>query len=212
MRRTWPGSQAVLQADVGVLGAQVHPLAAVLEMLVAHERAGQQVRLAKHLEAVADADHRLAGPGLSHDRLHHRREAGDGADAKVVAVGEAAGKDDRVVRGEVALAVPDEVSLVAHHITEGVLGVVVAPGAGKDDNSETHEPSVQGLPDSGQGRWTMIRASVDERTGQISCAPESPFSATVRDVAPRHVGPHQRLQSPTPGSRRRAPARRRARP
>ena len=60
------------------------------------QRAGQQAGLGEHLEAVADADDRAAGGGEVGDRVHHRREAGDGAGAQVVAVGEAAGDDDRV--------------------------------------------------------------------------------------------------------------------
>ena len=96
----------------GVLDAQVHPLAAVLERVVAHERAGKEVGLAEDLEAVADADDGLAGLGVPDDGLHDGREAGDGAGAQVVAVGEATGEDDAVVGGEIALAVPDEVGLL----------------------------------------------------------------------------------------------------
>ena len=43
----------------------------------------------------------------SPDRVHHRREAGDRAGAQVVAVGEAAGDDDRVDAVRSCLAVPE---------------------------------------------------------------------------------------------------------
>src|SRR3989304_3218615 len=69
-----------------VLDAQVDPDAAVLKRIVPHQRAGQQVRLAEDLEAVADADHRLAGLGVRRHRLHHRREGGDRPRTQVVAV------------------------------------------------------------------------------------------------------------------------------
>ena len=110
----------------------------VLERFVSHQRARQEVRLAEDLEAVADADDRLARLGVLDDGLHHRRKAGDRAGAKVVAVGEAAWEDDAIVRGEVGLAVPDEVSFVAHDVPQGVLRVVVAPGAGENDDGEAH--------------------------------------------------------------------------
>src|SRR5207244_1375646 len=76
------------------------------------------------------------------DGLHDGREAGDGARAQVVAVREAAREHDTIVRGEVALAVPDEVSADARDLRERVLAVVVAPGAGEDDDSKTHAETV----------------------------------------------------------------------
>ena len=110
--------------------------------VVAHERAGQQMRFAEDLEAVADTDDRLAGFGVAGDGLHHGREARDGAGAQVVAVGEAAGNDDGVVGVEVRLPVPDEVSLLAHLVGEDVLAVAFGPGAGKDEDGELHGGSV----------------------------------------------------------------------
>ena len=83
---------------------------------VAEQRAGQQVRLAEHLKAVADPQHEPAVARELDHRLHRRREARDRAGAQVVAVGEAAGDDDRVGASQVALAVPDQ------------LGVADAPG------------------------------------------------------------------------------------
>ena len=63
---------------------------------VAEQRARQQARLAEDLEAVADPQHQAALVGEGDDRLHRRREAGDRPGPQVVAVGEAAGDDDRV--------------------------------------------------------------------------------------------------------------------
>src|SRR5438093_8582711 len=137
-----PGRATDREWGVGVLDAKVHPLAAILQGIVAHERTGQEVGLAQYLEAVADADDRLALFHVTPDSDHHRREAGDGARSQVVAVREAARQHDAVVGGEVALPVPDEVRLVPHHPGERVLAVAVAPGAGKDDDGEAHAETV----------------------------------------------------------------------
>ena len=80
-----------------------------LELLVRAEHAGQQPRLAEDLEAVADAEHGATSRGEAADRVHRRREAGDRAATKVVAVREAAGEDDRAGLGrKLGLVVPDE--------------------------------------------------------------------------------------------------------
>src|SRR5437870_11710677 len=99
--------------------------------------------LAEYLEAVADADDGLSLFSVASHGAHHRREAGDSARPQGVAVGEAGGEHDAVVRGEVALAEPDEIRLVAHDVSEGVLAVAVAPGAGEDDDGEAHGPTME---------------------------------------------------------------------
>jgi hypothetical protein len=66
------------------------------ERVVRQERAGQETRLAQHLEAVADAEHGTAVARELDHRLHQRREARDRPHAQVVAVGEAAGHDHGV--------------------------------------------------------------------------------------------------------------------
>src|SRR5262249_45897783 len=68
----------------------------------------QEVRLAQHLEAVADADDGSAGARVLADRLHHRREAGDRARTEVVTMREAAGHDDRVDALRRRVAVPQQ--------------------------------------------------------------------------------------------------------
>ena len=103
---------------------------------VAEQRAGQEAGLAEHLKAVADSEHEAAVTREVDHGLHRRREARDRAGTQVVAIGEAAGDDDRVGAFEVALAVPDQ------------LGVTDPPGcfervdlvtrAGKLQNPELH--------------------------------------------------------------------------
>ena len=105
--------------------------------LVEQQRAGQQARLAEDLEAVADPQHRAAAGGEGGDRLHRRREAGDRARPQVVAVGEAAGDDDAVDAGEVALFVPDQPRLAAGQ-GAGVQRVPLVAGPGELEHTPDH--------------------------------------------------------------------------
>jgi hypothetical protein len=73
-----------LDADENVLAEE--PLPGVEE-----KGAGEEAGLAEDLEAVADAEDRAALGRVVADGVHDRREAGEGAAAEVVAVGEAAG-------------------------------------------------------------------------------------------------------------------------
>ena len=100
VKRVGPGRRGRLDPQELVAVAEV-------QVLVAGERAGQQVGLAEDLEAVADAEHRQAAAGGVGDRLHDRGEPGDGAAAQVVAVGEAAGQDDGVDAVQVGVGVPE---------------------------------------------------------------------------------------------------------
>jgi hypothetical protein len=70
--------------------------------------------------------------------VHDGREAGDGAGAQVVAVREAAGKNDRVGAFEAGVLVPDQLSVLAQHVLGGVIRIVVAIRSGKDDDREFH--------------------------------------------------------------------------
>ena len=79
-----------------------HPLGAELQRRVAQHGAWQQASLEQHLEAVADAQHQAAARGEPLDAGHDRREARDRAGAQMVAVGEAAGQDDRTRSGRSA--------------------------------------------------------------------------------------------------------------
>ena len=64
--------------------------------LIAQQRAGEQARFDEDLKAVADAKHESAlGREFLHG-LHDGRKARDGAAAQIIAVGEPAGKDDRI--------------------------------------------------------------------------------------------------------------------
>src|SRR5438105_7802853 len=65
-----------------------------LETGVAHQRAGEQSRLAQDLEPVADAEYPTARARVRRDGTEHRREPSDGPGAKIIAVAEATRQDD----------------------------------------------------------------------------------------------------------------------
>ena len=105
---------------------------------VAHHGAGEQASFAENLEAVANAENETAAVGEFLDRLHHRREARDGAGAQIIAVGKSAGQDNDVAVREVLRLVPDECDGLLEDVSDGVKGVVVAVGRGKNNDSEFH--------------------------------------------------------------------------
>ena len=104
-------------------------------MVVADERAGQQVRLAQDLEAVADAQDGQASSGLAHDLAHDGGGRGDRAAAQVVAIGEASGDDDRVDAVQVGVLMPQGHRLRARDVHRAG-GVTVVKGAGEGDDSD----------------------------------------------------------------------------
>ena len=106
---------------------------------VAHQRAGQQSRLAQNLEAVADAHHQAARVGKAAYALHDRRKPRDGAGAQVIAIGKSARHQDRVAAFQVVRLMPQIRHRLAHHAAEHVVRIVVAVGTGKDQNAKFHE-------------------------------------------------------------------------
>jgi hypothetical protein len=105
---------------------------------VAHHGAGEEAGFEEDLETVADAEDQAAGFCELSDGVHDGREAGDGAGAEIVAVGEAAGKDDGVAIVEIFGLVPDEFDGLLQDVADSVEGVVIAVGPGKDYDSEFH--------------------------------------------------------------------------
>lgn len=121
-----PFLEGVGKGGVGAFSAEVNLFANVAEASVAHECAGKEASFAKDLEAVADADDGAALPGESLDALHDGGEACEGASAKVIAVGEAAGDEDGVAVLEVGGAVPKEGDGLVQVRLNHMVGVVVA--------------------------------------------------------------------------------------
>src|SRR5215831_9886644 len=135
--------ESLREARARLLGAEDDVLADVLTICVLEEHAREQPCLGENLEAVAQPDHRAALLGEGSDLLHHWREAGDGATAQVVAVGEAAGKDDQLASHEVVVLVPEHLRLMAENRTHHVEGVLVAVAAGEDDDPDLHPSSTR---------------------------------------------------------------------
>lgn len=104
-------------------------------MVVADERAGQEVRLAQDLEAVADAQDGQASSGLAHDFTHDGGGRGDRAAAQVVAVGEAAWDHDRVHAVQVGVLVPQGHGLRTRDFHRAG-GIAVIEGAREGDDSD----------------------------------------------------------------------------
>ena len=105
---------------------------------IAHERAWEQARLAQNLKAVAYAQHRSARLREPRHGAHHRRKAGDGSGAQVIAIRKAAGQQDGVKAGNVLRLMPDEFRRLVQDFVDGVKSVVIAVRSGKDDNTNLH--------------------------------------------------------------------------
>ena len=96
---------------------------------------GHEAGLGQHLEAVADPEDEPAVRGERRHGAHHRAEPGDHAGPQVVAVGEAAGQDDRGDAVERRLLVPQLDGLGAGQV-EGVDRVAIAVAAREDDDAD----------------------------------------------------------------------------
>src|SRR5438132_1735770 len=131
--------RGIRERRVRLLDANVDVAADETQAAVAHHCAGKQTRLAKNLEAVADAQDHTAGLGEFLDGLHHRRKSRDGASPQIVAVGESAGQDDGVAIREILGLVPYEFDGLLQDVADGVKSVVVAIGPGENDDSKFHE-------------------------------------------------------------------------
>src|SRR2546426_6306076 len=116
--------------------AHVHGSGQELETSVTHQRAGQQSRLTQNLEPIADAEYGTARARVSGHRAQHRRKAGNGPGAKIIAVAEAARQDDRIRLLQVGIAVPDVIGVRPRRAGR-VERVRVAVRAGEDDYSDT---------------------------------------------------------------------------
>src|SRR5579872_3144004 len=77
-----------------VFDSQMNPLANERQRAIASQRAGNQMRFAQNLKAVADADYQAAVGRELRDAAHDRREARDRAASQMVAVAEASRQHD----------------------------------------------------------------------------------------------------------------------
>src|SRR5216683_2484618 len=125
----------------GIIDPHRHVIADEGERAVTGERAGQQMRLAQDLKAVANPDYESALGGESRYALHDWREARDRAASKVVAVAEAAGEDDALRAAEAFVLMPKERSVLAEHVPQRMKRVVVVERAGKAYDTPPHPSS-----------------------------------------------------------------------
>src|SRR6266446_10802467 len=121
-----------------VFDSHLHRFANIFQSDVAHQRSGQQSRLAQNLEAVADAEHQSAAGRELANGFHDRRELGDGAGAKVVAEGEASGDDDGVAVLEVVRVVPQECYGLLRDLLDGPESIVIAVRSGENNDAKFH--------------------------------------------------------------------------
>src|SRR6202022_2605354 len=105
-----------------------------------HQRARQLARLLQDLKAVANTQHQAAAVREVGDRLHHGREAGNSAAAQVVAIREAAGKDDQLQAVDTLLPMIDVAHGFLEDIEKRVGTIPVTPRAGEDYDSRPQEP------------------------------------------------------------------------
>src|SRR5665648_656976 len=104
-------------------------------VVVLDHRAGQQVRLAEDLKAVADAEHREPAVRGVDQGVHHGGEPADRARAQVVAVGEPAGQHDGVDPVQVVVGVPEGDRGGARQ-PHGPCRVPVVEAAGEGDDAD----------------------------------------------------------------------------
>ena len=134
------------ERSIGLLDADVHMLATKLETSVPERCARKKSRLEQDLKPVADAKDRTAPPGKCRDLAHHWRKTGDGAGSQVVAMRKPPWQDHNVGAVEIAFLVPHKFGVFADDMFHGVVGIVIAVGSGKDDDSEFHDSLCGGGP------------------------------------------------------------------
>ena len=106
-----------------------------VQALIAGQRAWQQARLSKDLEAIADAEHRHALLRTIDNGLHHRRERGNRARAQVVTIRKTARHYYRIHAVQIGICVPE-----AFHLCAGgagsASGIYIIQGSGESDYSD----------------------------------------------------------------------------
>src|SRR6185437_11568609 len=126
------------EGGIRVLHADMNLATEETQARIARHCAGQQARFEQNLESIADAENQPARVRKSFHGFHDRRKARDGAGAEVVAIGEAAGQDDRIHAGDFLRLMPDELDWFAEYAADGVKRVMVAIGTRKNDDAELH--------------------------------------------------------------------------
>jgi hypothetical protein len=137
------GQNFSLRAGVGerrgcVFGSNVNRLADIFQAGIAQKRSGQEAGFAENLETVADSEDEPAAIGKAAHGFHDRREFCDCAGAQVIAESKPSGNDDGIGILQVMRFVPEESNRLFGYLLNGPERVVIAVGAGKDDDAEFH--------------------------------------------------------------------------
>src|SRR5690606_5214697 len=148
-------------------------------VIVADQATRQQVRLDKHLEAVADAEDRHAlGRGILH-LGHDRRERRDRAGAQVVAVAEAAGQHEGVDTLEVVRAVPEGDRLGAGD-AHRALRVAVVQRAREGDDPDADGHSATSTPTTSSMTELESTSSATRRASASTSSVTSPSTVSSK--------------------------------
>src|SRR5258705_7779453 len=138
------GTRGPREGGLGVVHADVHELAAVLEGVIPGQRAREEPGLAQDLEAVAGAEHQPAPRHELRQGLDDGGAPGHRTGPKIVAIGEAPGEHQAIVPGEIRLPMPDIADRLAEHFADDIVEVAVAPRAREDHHTESH------------GSWSLL--------------------------------------------------------
>ena len=122
----------------GVLHPEPHIVTAEAEVPVADEGPRQQVRLAQHLESVADPEREPSGARKVDHLAHDRAEAGDRPRPQVVSVREPARQHDDVHALEVRRLVPQVGGALPQPLRHGPVHVRIAVRAREPHDSDLH--------------------------------------------------------------------------
>ena len=131
-RRNLAGERRIVRG-----GLEENIFAVELQVAVANQRAGQQMRFGQDLKAIADAEHEAAVVGELFHGLHDGAEPRDRAAAQVIAITEAAGHKHGVHVTKRVFFVPEQLGIMAEQ-TDGVDGILIAVAGGKLEDGKIH--------------------------------------------------------------------------
>src|ERR1700731_975576 len=105
---------------------------------VPNQRAREQTNLAKNLEPIANADDQRPISRRVHHALHDGGKPGDGAAAKIIAVGKTTRQHDRVETIHRRFLVPDVFSAQPRKAVQRRQAILIAIGSWKLNDCEFH--------------------------------------------------------------------------
>jgi hypothetical protein len=105
---------------------------------VLKERAGKETGLAQDLKPVTDTEYPTTSPSEILHCLHHGRELGERAGAKIIPVRETTRKNDEVGVLEIGVPMPYRKRLSVEKLTKDVQHVLVTISPREDNNRDSH--------------------------------------------------------------------------